>query len=138
MAWIVATFPGLPAGKYSSRKIKILSAVAPIFYMRFSPDGARLRFSVGRKTSWPHSIWEARTDGSGLHEVLTNMPESYERCCGEGSHDGRYYFFQTIPNGAMRIWVVPEHHLLWEKSRLPVALTTGPLNSYMGGISQDG
>jgi len=121
-----------------SNQHKILSAVAPIFYMRFSPDGARLRFSVGSKTSWPHSIWEARADGSGLHEVLTNMPGSYERCCGEWSPDGQYYFFQTILNGAMRIWVVPEHHRLWEKSPLPVALTTGPLNPYMGGISQDG
>jgi len=117
---------------------KLLTAPGPASHLRFSPDGARLRFTVGNKHVELHKIWEARADGSGLHEILTSMSDLEDRCCGEWSPDGHYYFFQSERNGATRIWALPERHSFWTKAPAPVELTTVPPNFYMGGLSPDG
>jgi Tol biopolymer transport system component/DNA-binding winged helix-turn-helix (wHTH) protein len=121
-----------------SSQRKLLTAPGPPTEMRFSPDGTRMRFTVGNKHIEQHTLWEARADGSGLHEILTSIPNLTERCCGEWSPDGRYYFFQTERNGASRIWALPETHSFWTKAPAPIELTTVPPNFYMGGISEDG
>lgn len=122
-----------------SREHKLLTATGSIFYIRFSPDGARLRFSVGRKLSQERAIWEARTDGTGLHEVLTELKNYLQKCCGEWSADGRYYFFQTSLNGQSKIWVQAEHRSFWNRSPgLPVQLTMVPPNYSLGEPSRDG
>jgi Tol biopolymer transport system component/DNA-binding winged helix-turn-helix (wHTH) protein len=120
---------------------KLLSAPGSIFYMRFSPDGARLRFSLatmGAAQAKQDTIWEAHADGKALHQILAQMGDSLDRCCGEWSPDGRYYFFETIHNGENRIWALPEHHSFWSKTPAPVPLTTVPPNFYMGAPSDDG
>ena len=120
---------------------KLLSVPGHIHYVRFSPDGTRMRFSVANVSAIeasPNSIWEARADGSGLHEILTEMRDYPNRCCGEWSPDGRYYFFETERNGGIRIWTLPEHHSFWTKTPVPVPLTTVPPNFYIGAPSEDG
>lgn len=120
---------------------KLLSAPGHIHYVRFSPDGARLRFSVAEinaiQTS-DVSLWEARADGTGVHEILTEMSDYPDRCCGEWSPDGRYYFFRTTRDGGSRIWAVPERDSFWTKKSVPIPLTTVPPNFYMGAPSEDG
>jgi Tol biopolymer transport system component len=106
--------------------------------MRFSPDGARLRFSVGDKRTGQSAIWEAQASGAGLHPILTEMTDFPDRCCGEWSPDGRYYFFETERDGQSRIWALPEYHSFWTRSPAPVPLTTVPPNFYMGMPSADG
>jgi Tol biopolymer transport system component/DNA-binding winged helix-turn-helix (wHTH) protein len=120
-----------------SNQHKLLSASGHVFDMRFSPDGARLRFSVNDKKTGQFSIWEAQASGAGLHEILTEMADSPDRCCGEWSSDGRYYFFETQRNGQSRIWALPERHSFWTRSPAPVALTTVPPNFYVGAPSED-
>jgi len=117
---------------------KLLIAPGPAFHLRFSPDGARLRFTVADKHAEQDSIWEANPDGSRAHEILTSMTDFPSRCCGEWSSDGRYYFFQTERNGTSRIWALAEHHPFWRRAPEPIELTTDPPNFYMGGASQDG
>ena len=58
-------------------------------WIRFSPDGTRLRFTLTSKTN-SASIWEVRTDGSQLHALLPEMPTriSTSECCGVWSADG--------------------------------------------------
>lgn len=114
---------------------KLLSVQGRIYHLRFSPDGTRMRFSVA---TIDVSIWEARSDGSGLHEILTEMTDYPYRCCGEWSPDGRYYFFQTTRDGGSRIWALREHHSFWTKTPAPIPLTTVPPNFYMGAWSEDG
>jgi Tol biopolymer transport system component/DNA-binding winged helix-turn-helix (wHTH) protein len=124
-----------------SNQHKLLSTPGRIFYMRFSPDGARLRFSLATISAAQASqdtIWEAHADGTALHQILTQMGDSPDRCCGEWSPDGRYYFFRTMHNGENRIWALAEHHSLWTKTPAPVPLTTVPPNFYMGAPSEDG
>ena len=124
-----------------SNRHKLFSISGRVFHMRFSPDGARLRFSVvnlSAEMASESTIWETRADGSGLHQILTEMQDYPGRCCGEWSLDGRYYFFETTLNGGARIWALPEHHSFWTKTPLPVPLTTVPPNFYMGALSEDG
>ena len=117
---------------------RLLSAPGPVFHMRFSPDGARLRFSVGDRKTGQSTVWEAQANGARLHPILTEMTEYPEICCGEWSPDGRYYFFETQRNGQSKIWAARERLSFGTASRAPVALTTVPPNFYMGTPSQDG
>lgn len=121
-----------------SNQLKLLSTSGRIVQMRFSPDGARLRFSLGDKRTGQSTIWEAQANGAGLHQILTEMTDFPNRCCGEWSPDGRYYFFETERDGQSRIWALPEPHSFWSRSPAPVPLTTVPPNFYMGTPSADG
>jgi Tol biopolymer transport system component/DNA-binding winged helix-turn-helix (wHTH) protein len=121
-----------------SNQHKLLSASGHVFHMGFSPDGARLRFSVDDRKNGQSTIWEAQASGAGLHQILTEMTDFPDRCCGEWSPDGRYYFFETRRNGQSRIWALPERHSLWTMSPAPVPLTTVPPNFYIGTPSEDG
>lgn len=122
-----------------SRERKLLTASGSIFYIKFSPNDALLRFSVGKKLSEESAIWEARTDGSDFHEVLTEPKSDLQKCCGEWSADGRYYFFETTLNGHSKIWVHAENRSFWRRSPgPPVQLTTVPPNYYLGEPSSNG
>jgi Tol biopolymer transport system component/DNA-binding winged helix-turn-helix (wHTH) protein len=121
-----------------SNQHKFLSATGHVSHMRFSPDGTRLRFSVGDRDTAQSAIWEAQASGAGLHQILTEMTDFPDRCCGEWSPDGRYYFFETQRNGQSRIWALAERHSWWTKNPAPVALTTVPPNFYLGTPSEDG
>jgi Tol biopolymer transport system component/DNA-binding winged helix-turn-helix (wHTH) protein len=121
-----------------SNQHKLLSASGLVFHMRFSPDGSRLRFSIGARMTSQSTIWEAQASGTGLHQILTEMVDLPNRCCGEWSPDGRYYFFETERNGQSRIWALRESHSFWTRSPAPVPLTTVPPNFYVGTPSEDG
>jgi Tol biopolymer transport system component/DNA-binding winged helix-turn-helix (wHTH) protein len=122
-----------------SHQRKLLSAPGTIFHVRFSPDGKRMRFSLGKEMSRTTTIWEALPDGSGLHEILTDMKDYPQRCCGEWSADGRYYFFQTNLNGDSKIWVQAERGSFWRSGTAPpIQLTTVPPNYYLGSPSANG
>jgi dipeptidyl aminopeptidase/acylaminoacyl peptidase len=91
------------------------------YWIRFSPDGTRLRFSAftlsGRPEDW--DIMELRTDGSGLRRLPIHG------CCGKWSADGKNYFYQTSRD----IWVLPERRSIWGRVEVdsPSQLTTGPI-----------
>jgi Tol biopolymer transport system component/DNA-binding winged helix-turn-helix (wHTH) protein len=111
---------------------KLLSAPADAFFLRFSPDGTRLRFTIGDKAASNHKIWEARADGSNLRQVLTGLTDFPELCCGDWTPDGKYFLFQTFRDGTSRIWAQTEHPPFWSGTLQPVQLTTVPPNFYMG------
>ena len=100
-----------------SHQHKLLSAPGSVSFMRYSPDGKRLRFTVQGKLMTDHTIWEARADGSDLHEILTGLTDFPERCCGDWTPDGRYFLFQTNRNGGSRIWAQLEQITLFDRSR---------------------
>jgi Tol biopolymer transport system component/DNA-binding winged helix-turn-helix (wHTH) protein len=117
---------------------KLFSAPGPVDNIRFSPNGSKIRFTVGSKINSDHKLWEARADGSNAHEILTELSEFQEMCCGEWTPDGNYFLFQTMRDGASKIWVMPEHRSLWNVHPRPMQLTTGPPNFYMGAPTRDG
>ena len=94
---------------------------------RFSPDSSRVRFTLTSQNA-SISIWEVRTDGSGLHQLFAGWHNPPEECCGLWSPDGRYYFFAHVPGRASNIFAVAESGGIFPKrSRSPVQLTNGPL-----------
>jgi eukaryotic-like serine/threonine-protein kinase len=92
------------------------------YWIRFSPDGTRLRFSVGRLNGPADEteVMEMAADGSGLHRLPI-----HGGCCGTWSADGKYYFYQR----GRDTWVLPERQSVFGKVELgtPVQLTAGPL-----------
>ncbi len=61
--------------------------------LRFSPDGAHIGLTVTNPEAYLSSLWEVRTDGTGLRPLLPNWHALPAECCGVWSADGRYYFF---------------------------------------------
>ena len=117
---------------------KLFSAPGPVDNIRFSPNGSKIRFTVGSKINADHRLWEARADGSNAHEILTELTEFQEMCCGEWTPDGNYFLFQTMRDGASKIWIMLEHRSIWNVHPRPLQLTTGPPNFYMGAPTRDG
>ena len=88
---------------------KLFSAPGPVDDIRFSPDGSKIRFTVGSKMNADHKLWEARADGSRAHEILSDLTQFQETCCGKWTPDGNYFLFQAMRDGASKIWALPEH-----------------------------
>jgi len=111
---------------------KLATAPNIPYWVRFSPDGTRLRFTVfsnsGRPEDW--DFMEMAADGSGLHHLPIHG------CCGKWSADGKYYFYQTSRD----IWVLPERRTFLGRAELgaPAQLTTGPITFGAATPSTDG
>ncbi len=96
--------------------------------MSISPDGTRIRFAVVNLINSTSELWEVRTDGTGIHPLLSGWNNPPNECCGNWTPDGRFYVFQSTRDGATNVWIVPDQSDWWRKvPREPVQLTTGPL-----------
>ena len=109
---------------------KLATLDSAAYWIRYSPDGTRLRFTVFTLSEHPEdwNIMEIGADGSGLR------PLPVHGCCGKWSADGKYYFYQTSRD----IWVLPERQTLLAPfslarrqgvicRRQPAAGRTGPV-----------
>jgi Tol biopolymer transport system component/DNA-binding winged helix-turn-helix (wHTH) protein len=111
---------------------KLATLNFPAYWIRYSPDGRRLRFTVftlsGQPEDW--NLMEIGTDGSGLRQLPVHG------CCGKWSADGNYYFYQTSRD----IWVLPERRTFLGGVELgtPTQLTTGPIAFGAATPSTDG
>jgi len=115
-----------------SRKLVTYSGTNAV-YPRFSPDGSVLRFTVLDKAH-SSSIWEVRSDGTGLHAILSDWNKPHNELCGSWTPDGRYYIFEAVRGGTgnSNLWALREKGSLLEvPSREPVQLTSGPLDFHM-------
>ena len=108
-------------------------------FIRFSPDGTRIRFTVSNSINNTSALWEANTDGTGMHALLPSWRNPPQECCGSWTPDGKYYVFQAVRDGTRNIWVLPEHSQFWRTaSRDPIQLTAGPLQFDLPVPSKDG
>ena len=113
-------------------------------WLRYSPDGRVIRFSLLQANGNASSIWEMRADGTNLHQLLPNWKESPDQCCGKWSPDGNYYYFLTgvfFLGGAGKgqaIWALPERRTVFDRAPTPLRLTTGPLRFGAPTPSSDG
>ena len=119
----------------NNEKRKIFTASGIVLWPRWSPDGKRLRFTVEDSSTASSALWEIRADGVGAHLLLPGWNKPSVECCGEWSHDGRYYVFQSGTFAHSDIWVVAEG--LFGMSR-PIQLTAGPLSFSSSSPSLDG
>jgi len=100
------------------------------YYPRYSPDGQRIRFSIGDVAQNTSTIWEVRSDGSGLRPFMPDWHSVSTKCCGSWTADGRYYIFQatrTELGSTSNLWGMAEPASRFEKKRFdqPVELTQG-------------
>lgn len=105
-------------------------ARATILTPRWSPRGDALRFVVvlGRLGA-DCSLWEVRTDGTGLRPLLPGWSVPPAELFGEWTRDGRYFVFASMIDGRSDLWAIRERRgmLDWTTAR-PVRLTNGPIS----------
>ena len=126
---------------------KLVSLPSTAFWPRWSPDGSRLRFTLGdsNNRTGALSIWEVSADGTNLHPLLPGWNQPPAECCGNWTPDGKYFVFQSTHNGRTEIWAIRERRsrfglfgLSNRPAREPTQLTAGQLNSLAPVFSPDG
>jgi Tol biopolymer transport system component len=119
---------------------KLLTAANGVSSISLSPDGKRIRYTVGQGFLGSSSLWEAQADGKNPHLLL---PENWntppQECCGYWTTDGNYYLFRSTRDGLSTIWALADKAPFWHTlPRQPAQLTTGPLNFSFPVPSRDG
>ena len=115
---------------------EVYSASGSVFSPRLSPDGKRVRFTVGNTAQNVTSIWEVNSDGSNPHSVLDHWQGGSTACCGRWSADGRYYIFQvtqSAPTAVTTLWALLESGPMGS----PIQLTTGPMSFGNAALARD-
>ena len=117
---------------------KLLSLQGTVGSARFSPDGTRIRFTVTDRINATSALWEVGANGTGLRPLLPGWNNPPQECCGKWTHDGAYYIFQSNNAAGTNIWTIPDRtRLFGRNTRLPVQLTTGPINYSNAEVSND-
>jgi eukaryotic-like serine/threonine-protein kinase len=97
-------------------------------FVRYSPDGSRIRFTIFDANSLSSSLWEVGSDGNHLHRLLPGWRDPPGECCGQWTSDGRYYFFLTGTDTTRDVYALADGTgMLRRVPAAPVQLTAGPL-----------
>ncbi len=104
---------------------ELYTANGSVFTPRFSPDGQRIRFTVGDAALNTTSLWEVGRDGSNPHALLGDWQNSSVACCGSWTVDGRYYIFQVTQGALTTLWALPDSG---QGKPGPIQLTSGPIS----------
>jgi len=121
-----------------SRRLAALTG--PPTWLRWSPDGKVMRFTLPDSKTVSQSLWEIASDGTDLHPLLPGWSSLPSECCGNWTPDGRYYVFESQHGtDTSSLWAIREkNRFLRRRHREPVQLTTGP-SSMSGAVpSRDG
>jgi Tol biopolymer transport system component len=111
---------------------EVFQATGSVFALRVSPDGKRIRFTLGNVADNTTEIWEVETDGSHPRQLLANWANTAAACCGNWSGDGRYYIFQVTQGTLTTLWAMPD-----SGAGAPVQLTAGPTSFGNLAVSRD-
>lgn len=106
---------------------EVYTASGSVFALHFSPDGKRLRFSVGSTVQNTTEIWEVGVSGLHAHALLEGWQHASSSCCGNWTANGDYYIFQvtqTSPTNLTTLWAVADHGQ--SAKAFPFQLTNGP------------
>jgi Tol biopolymer transport system component/DNA-binding winged helix-turn-helix (wHTH) protein len=106
---------------------KFITTPGLAFWLRWSPDGQRLRFTLRDPNRQTAEIWEVRADGSRLHPVLPGWSQPASECCGSWTADGDEFVFQSSHDGHPDIWAIRERPW-YAASGQPHQITNGPLD----------
>jgi Tol biopolymer transport system component/DNA-binding winged helix-turn-helix (wHTH) protein len=105
---------------------KFVTVPGRAFWLRWSPNGERLRFTLRDPERQTANLWEVLADGSHLRRLLPSLSEPASECCGSWTPDGAEFVFQSWQSGHSDIWAIRERprHL---SDNAPHQVTNGPL-----------
>ena len=127
------------AGGDGTHSRKLTTIAGDPRWLRWSPKGTLIRFTVDDSRSHSSSLWEVKPDGSGLRPLLMGWKNQSEVCCGTWTPDGRYFVFQSNRNGKPEIWAMRQRRSVFGQSDdEPVQLAAGPMNLQCVVPSRDG
>ncbi|GGG93940.1 winged helix-turn-helix domain-containing protein [Silvibacterium dinghuense] len=92
------------------------------FWMRWSPDGSLLRFTVVDPVSHATSLWQLATGSHQPRKLLDSWKIAANPCCGTWTADGKYFVFQAISDAGSDLWRLDGASL-----ERPYRITAGPL-----------
>ena len=115
-----------------SRKFAGLSGRA--FWLRWSPDGSELRFTLINSLNHTTSLWQIGADGKNLRPLFPHWSSPSSECCGSWTSDGEYFVFQSAHRGMNNVWVLARKPWYSLHASEPVQVTNGPL-SYQAPIT---
>lgn len=104
---------------------KLATLPGRAFWLRWSPDGSQLRFTLLNSETHSSHLWTMAANGTDAHPLLPSSDGS--ECCGSWTADGKYYVFQRNTLNGSNIWAIPERMGLFRRPGKPYALTNGPL-----------
>jgi Tol biopolymer transport system component len=116
------------ANKDGGDERHLLTAAGTPSYLRWSPDGSILRFTVNDPRTNVRLIWQASADGSNLHALLPGWSGASNECCGSWTPDGKYFVFQATGDTTTNLWAISERASFLSSNLAPTQLTTGPMN----------
>jgi len=104
---------------------KLATAPGAPYWIRWSPDGRRISFSVDDGKS--QSLWEISADGSNLHLVLPTWDFAFVGCIGRWTADERYLLFDCGREPGS-LWAMRVKRGWFEKgAHGPTRLAAGPV-----------
>lgn len=118
---------------------RLASLPAEPFYIVWSPDSKRLRFSVADPRRGGAALWQAEVAGHTVYSVLSEKLNSRRVIPGGWTPDGRYFFYTALGDATRNVWAIREkEEILQRISSRPVQLTAGPLTFHVPSPSKDG
>jgi Tol biopolymer transport system component len=73
-------------------------------WLRWSPDGKLLRFTIVDLQGDKYSLWELRADEHVAHRLFF-APKALENvCCGIWTSDGKFFVLQSTYQGESDLW----------------------------------
>jgi Tol biopolymer transport system component/DNA-binding winged helix-turn-helix (wHTH) protein len=121
----------------AARKLATLPGASS--WLRWSPDGTRIRLTLTDNTTGFSSIWQISADGKMPHPILQGWNPAPSECCGSWTPDGKYFVFQATHDGKTEVWAMKENRgLLARGAGEPVQLTAGQMNSLAPVVSPNG
>jgi Tol biopolymer transport system component/DNA-binding winged helix-turn-helix (wHTH) protein len=109
---------------------KLIATPGLAFWLRWSPDGKRLRFTLRDPKRQITELWEVTAEGGDLHPLLPGWSQPASECCGSWTSDGQEFVFQSRHNDQSdhdEIWALREEPW-YLRDRKPRQITNGPLN----------
>lgn len=91
------------------------------FWLRWSPDGKVLRFTILDPIAHTQSLWEMDATSRKPKPLLANWSKPANECCGTWTSDGKYYIFQSSHDGNTDLWQ-------YNGGSAPTKITNGPLD----------
>ena len=124
-------------GEDGSDPHKLLTVPGLAFWLRWSPDVKRLRFTLQDPRQQTTELWEVNADGSNPHPLLEGWSRAAGACCGSWTPDGKVYVFESTRAGRSDLWALNSRPWFLPSGQ-PRQITSGPLDFESPATATDG